>query len=131
MTIKKYVRYSMNVCSMYIIRTYFIMSSLWPTSVSYRESSPVALWDSIVSDGYALQNLAGSSSNSSGYVLVTILWILWIRTYYSLKYYFSPIVAYSHIDAVLLVNHWIMNPTNSFNNTEERNKWLSVIDSFT
>ncbi len=72
-----------------LLRTYWNMEKWWRFPLTaIHKSSPVATWDSKVSIRCALKYLTGSSK-SSGYILSTVLWILWIQTHYSAHILFS------------------------------------------
>ncbi len=70
-TVKKYIRYSMNVSSMNKFWTYYtrlVGFVMWPTT-SVVSLTVMASWDSKVSIRFALRNLAGSTR----YFLPTVL----------------------------------------------------------
>ncbi len=63
---------------------------------NYKKGQKLSSWDTIVSIGYALQNL-GRSSRSSGNFLPTVLWILWIRTSSEFWLFSQSVFAYSMV----------------------------------
>ena len=126
--LKKYVLYSMNVCIMNIIQTYYIRNVviiIWPNQhqvlcfTVIHKSSPVALWDSKVSIVCTLQNLVGSS-RSSGYFLPTLLWVL----------YYSYILLLSHTVFHLLfpARFWSVHTMDTLLSHEAKGEdlWMSV-----
>ncbi len=70
------------VTCIHINMAFIIISSCHFSAI--HNSSPVASWDCKVSTGCTFQNLTWSS-RSSGNILPTVLWTLWIEAYYSLQ----------------------------------------------